>query len=34
MQQALAVFPRAKIDATEEVLRTLSNVLERETEQG
>ena len=32
VQQALAVFPRAKIDATEEVLRTLSNVLERETE--
>jgi MarR family transcriptional regulator, organic hydroperoxide resistance regulator len=32
VEKALSVFPRAKVDATAEVLRTLTNVLERETE--
>lgn len=32
VEKALAVFPRAKIEATEEVLKTLTNVLEREVE--
>lgn len=32
VERALAVFPRKKIEATEEVLRALTNVLEREVE--
>jgi DNA-binding MarR family transcriptional regulator len=32
VEQALGVFPAAKIAATEEVLRTLANVLEREVD--
>jgi DNA-binding MarR family transcriptional regulator len=31
-ERALAVFPRKKIEATEEVLQALTNVLEREVE--
>jgi DNA-binding MarR family transcriptional regulator len=32
VERALSVFPRVKIEATEEVLRTLTNILEREVE--
>jgi DNA-binding MarR family transcriptional regulator len=32
VERALAVFPRKKIEATEEVLRALTNILEREVE--